>query len=393
MNSSKSRAIRPDESKIDQEGDSNSRNHSQTLAAPPHQESQYKNAPTAKQTKPAATDEDVAIRPTQLNESELELVHGYLKRHVTKLQDELDDDAVALRMLRMDRLAKQRVKLLQDVEADSEEEESRVVQSDAYRQEMDLITRHDFYKQVTHFAKSSAFETKKTMSWFKKRLGLQKRKPSNAVVQKSGNISHEGSCESEGNEDGDSTGRRQRKRRLTRGMARDSRVKKREERQTAKESWGLKSLSAAADDVEADEPVEKRTAAGTPKHHYKSVPSKLDNSEVKQLNTSTPKVSNKKSALKRAYDEVTSNPDLDLSGFVRVSKWLSPSERANMGLDRNLEIRITSIIVDRNNLEPILRFIFKVCIQILILTFHGQSFSNYFTAPRVTKRAEKSEIN
>jgi hypothetical protein len=366
VNLGNSRANTPDEYKIDQGGnkggDSNSTHCSQAIVAPPLLESQCNNDPTAQQLKTASNDNDVAVRPTQLNEGELELVHSYLKRHVTKLQDELDDDAVALRMLRMDRLAKQRVKLVQDVEADSEEEESRVVQSDAYRQEMDFITRHDFYKQVTHFTKSSNFETKKTMSWFKKRLGLHRTKPSNATLAKGGNGSQEGSCESDGNDDDHSTSQRQRKRRLTRGMARDSRVKKREERQTAKESWGLKSLSAAADDVDdADESVAKLTPSGTSKHQHKYVPNKSDNPEVRQLNT--PKVSNKKSTLKRAYDEITANPDLDLSGFVRVSKWLSPSERANMGLDRNLEIRITSIIVDGNNLEPILRFVFKVCIQ------------------------------
>jgi hypothetical protein len=176
-----------------------------------------------------------------LNEGELELVHSYLKRHVTKLQDELDDDAVALRILRMDRLAKQRVKLVQDVEADSEEEESRVVQSDAYRQEMDFITRHDFYKQVTHFTKSSNFETKKTMSWFKKRLGLQRTKPSNAVLaQGVGNGSHEGSCVSQTEtttiivlvKDKGSDG-------YTRGMARQSRVREERRRTDCKRKLGI----------------------------------------------------------------------------------------------------------------------------------------------------------
>jgi hypothetical protein len=57
---------------------------------------------------------------------------------------------------------------------------------------------------------------------------------------------------------------------------------------------------------------QKLTPSGTSKHlHTNLCPTKSDKPEVRQLNTPKDAL-NKKSTLKRAYDEITANPDLDL---------------------------------------------------------------------------------
>lgn len=313
--------------------------HSQHSRGPPSQDDHKK--------------EGVASsRPANLNHEELDILHNFLQRQTTKLHDELDDDVIAVRMVRTDQLAKERVSLMADPEADSEEEESRIVQAVAYRDQMDFIMRQEFFKQVTHDANTSNFDAK-TMYWLKKRMGLQRKKEVTNLVGRGGTRSQDPSGESDYDDEQDSSQPRgaTKARRLTRGMARHTRIKKREERQSAKESWGLRSLLAAVEDFEVKELLASSPSSEIQRQIH-------PNNKKKQA----PKVSNKKRSTKRPHNGgIVTDPDMDLSGFVPVSKWLSESERAKMGVDRKFEIKVSSIIIGGNNLEPIMRFVFKVC--------------------------------
>lgn len=294
-----------------------------------------------------------------VNQEELDMILSFLRLRSRKLLEELDDDAIEARIIRTDQLAKRRLMFTPDLEADSEEEENRIVRGDAYREEADLIVRQELCKQVANFAKVSNFSSRKTVSWLKKRIGVHTKKGSKSRNQ--GTKPRDAGDERD-HISKDDASPLQKKRRLTRGMARHTRVRRREERLSTTESSDLQSLLSAAQEFIADEPLVPNDPLDTQedgRQGDRCVIQVVDTAFVKRSDELEPSFVNH--SHEDLYLAIAKNPALDLSGFVRVSRWLSNSRNADVEVNRMLEIKVTSIIVGGNNLEPIMRFIMKVC--------------------------------
>jgi len=279
-------------------------------------------------------------RPSYLRNDELKILHEYVKGRATKLHEGLDEDAIGIRMVRTDHVIKERVSSTADPEADSEEEEDRISQAPSYRKEMDFLLKQDFFKQVAKDTNAANFH-KRTIYWLKKEMGLSRRNevrdllggPSSLVASKADNESED--------DDKDTV-----KPRLTRTMARNTRIKKREERQSTREDWGLNALTMAANDVLIELDLSEHE-----KQENVSM-NGLVHSQPQKKQQKKDQFSKKRSRQKKVNPEEA----LDLSCFIRVSKWMrSRGQRAAMNLDRKLEIRVASIVVGGTNIEPELR--------------------------------------
>lgn len=293
----------------------------------------------------------------EANQQELDMILDFLRLRSSKLQEELDEDAIGGRIVRTDQLGKRRVLFEPDLEADSEEEENRIVHGVAYREEADLLVRQELYKQVASFAKASNCHSKKTMSWLKKRIGLQKKKESRLRVN--GTLSREAGCESDDMNDYDKSQSSER-RRLTRGMARHTRVKKREERLSSSDTAALQSLLAAAEEFDVDEQLmldDQLKTQEDSRRSAKCIRHIVDTTIKALMSKPAPPIVNH--SHKEFYLAIARDTSLDLSGFVRASQWMCESESTDIDVDEELEIKVASIIVGGNNVEPIMRFLFK----------------------------------
>jgi hypothetical protein len=301
-----------------------------------------------------------------LSQPNYQILHDYLTKHSTTLQDELDDDEIALRISRMDQSAKQQTAFMIQPDVDSEDEETRIVQADAYQNHLDIIIIQEFFKQLNQFASQNEIKAKKTLNWLKKRMGLQRNQELKYIVPLWGNKSYEGSCESE-DYDEDETFHIRKKRRMTRNMARDTRIKKREERQSAREGWGLQVLRAAAEDFQLDSkpyPMEKNTI---------NVKSKNHNSGSKRSQFITSNDHGKLTSLNT------------LVGKVRASKWYRKRDKRIP--DHFTDIKVSSITVGNKIFDydmkdvAMVRFCrLKIFISLLVVTnadWHVESTINY----------------
>ena len=292
----------------------------------------------------------------EANQDELDMTLNFLRLQSARLHEELDEDAIEARIFRTNQLAKRRVVIVPDLEADSDEEENRLLQGDAYQEEEDLIARQDLCKQISKFAKSSNFHSKKTISWLKRRIGCHSTKSKRNY----GTTSQDEWGASDYNNVDDASPL-QKKRRLTRGMARHTRVRKREERMSTNESFALHSLLAAAEEFVAADPM----MLNDPLYGHEDggrgarCISQIVDTNILMLNSKPePKVVNH--SAKSFHLAIARDSSLDLAGSVRASEWLSENSKAEFEVDRTLVIKVTTIIIGGNNFEPIMRFLFKV---------------------------------
>lgn len=178
-----------------------------------------------------------------LSEGTLKRLKAYLQ---SDMMDEcLDEDAVAIKIAKLDRAASDRVRFLHDPYADSDDEDTP---DQSYEAAKEYTLALDFYKRAitdTQESNVNAPLDKKTLNWLRKALGLQKR---NELWETSGHDLKEGAEESE-DEEGSQGKSNKSKRSVTRGMVRSTRIKRRAERET-KESMNLDALVSAVEDLE-----------------------------------------------------------------------------------------------------------------------------------------------
>ena len=176
-----------------------------------------------------------------LNEATLQRLRAYLMSD--KMQEALDEDAIAVKILRTDRAASERVRFLHDPYADSEEEADDAP-NQSYQAAEDYTLALDFYKRVVTETQAETPDKvldKRTLYWLRKSLGLHRR---NELWETTGH--EQDQTDESGNDDGSQCKNR---RTVTRGMVRSTRIKRREERMT-KESMNLNALMSAVEELE-----------------------------------------------------------------------------------------------------------------------------------------------
>jgi len=182
----------------------------------------------------------------RLSEATLKRLKTYLQSE--KMNDNLDEDAIAVKILRTDRATSERVRFLHDPYADSDEEEDTPDQSYQAAEEYTLAL--DFYKRTIaecQAERPNAPMDKKTLNWLRKALGLHRR---NDLWETTGHEQNEETDDSE-DEEGSQGKPSKSRRSVTRGMVRSTRIKRRAERQT-KESINLNALASAVEDLEGE---------------------------------------------------------------------------------------------------------------------------------------------
>ena len=180
-----------------------------------------------------------------LSEGTLKRLKAYLQSDM--MDESLDEDAVAAKILKLDRAASDRVRFLHDPYADSDDDTDAPNQSYQAAEEYTLAL--DFYKRAitdTQETNVNAPLDKKTLNWLRKALGLHKR---NELWETTGHELKEDTEESEDDEEGSQDKSNKSKRTVTRGMVRSTRIKRRAERET-KESMNLNALVSAVEDLE-----------------------------------------------------------------------------------------------------------------------------------------------
>lgn len=186
----------------------------------------------------------------RLNDETLNRLKAYLQSE--KLNEKLDEDAIALKILRTDKAASDRVRFLHDPYADSDEEESTPKQS--YQAAEDYTLAMSFYKKAiaeTQDGDPNVALDKRTLNWLQKALGLHRR---NELWETTVHGQQEESEESEVDEEGsqkDGKSNKSSRRTVTRGMVRSTRIKRRTIRKT-KETTNLNALLGAVDDLEGE---------------------------------------------------------------------------------------------------------------------------------------------
>jgi len=179
---------------------------------------------------------DSVGQPDFLNESTLIALSTYLLTH----RDRLDEDELTNHMVHIDAVTTDRMRY-SDFGNDSDEEEGL---EDIYRQEEDSVLAQDFFKQAVTIAQEAAPLDKRTINWIRKEMGFVKKK--DEILAKSSVAKAKDHNTDESEDSGE-----QPQMRLTRTQARNTRVKKREER-SAKDNQGLQDLFAAVNELELD---------------------------------------------------------------------------------------------------------------------------------------------
>jgi hypothetical protein len=178
-----------------------------------------------------------------------------LKSYLQSNQSEyLDEDAIAVRILRIDRVASERVRFHHDLCEDSEEEnDAASALQKAYQAAEEYTLALDFYKKVVADVQEKNPDTpldKRTRNWLRKAVGLQNRND----LWETTTAGQQGERSDESDDDDAASQpfeKGPKPRRLTRGMARSSRIRKQEERMN-RENMDLAALILAVTDLEAE---------------------------------------------------------------------------------------------------------------------------------------------
>jgi hypothetical protein len=178
--------------------------------------------------------------PDHLDEDTLEGIKSYLKDF--QVRTPLDEDEIAMLMVKADRNVEQRARY--NANPLDEEVDEELLQKDLYKEEEEYLVGHDFMKEMAaklnENRKRGANVDKKTLNWVKRAAGLNRKDyhtPHSAM-----------------RDDGESDEGGVKKvvpRRYTRGMARTTRIKKKEEF-IFKDTLGIKSLLKAIEDMEPE---------------------------------------------------------------------------------------------------------------------------------------------
>jgi hypothetical protein len=188
-------------------------------------------------------------RNHNLNEDTLKMVKSYLQ---SDQGEYLDEDAIAVRILRMDRVTSERVRFHHDPCEDSEEEnDAASALRKAYQAAEEYTIALDFYKKVVAGVQEKNPDTpldKRTLNRLRKAMGLQNR---NDLWETTAGQQGEKSDESDDDAGSQPSKKGPKPRRLTRGMARSTRIRKQEERVT-RENMDLDALMSAVMDLEEE---------------------------------------------------------------------------------------------------------------------------------------------
>ena len=176
-----------------------------------------------------------------LNENTLNL----LKSHLQSYRGEyLDEDMIAARILKMDRIKRRRFQC--DLSDASEDEDTGLRQ--AHQAVEDYSLTLDFYNNTVTRTRKENPDTvldKRTLNWLRKEMGLHCR---DDLWETPVDNQAEQSDEAD-DEDGLQGAKR---RRYTRGVARSTRIRKREQRSMMTENKGLHALMLAVTDLEKE---------------------------------------------------------------------------------------------------------------------------------------------
>lgn len=181
------------------------------------------------------------------NEDTLNRLKVYLQSD--KMHECLDEDAIAVKILKTDTATSERVRFLHDPYADSDEEETTPKQS--YQAAEDYTLAMSFYKKVIAETQDEDPDNgldKRTLNWLQKALGLHRR---NELWETTVHEQQEETEESDQDEERSQQEKSKSRRTVTRGMVRSTRIKRRAERKT-KESMNLNALLGAVDDLEGE---------------------------------------------------------------------------------------------------------------------------------------------
>ena len=273
---------------------------------------------------------ELSPRPSYLNKKELSLLCSYLNKQIDSLTDALDEDELLIRINKTERLARERVESRRNPSIyplfDSEDEEYKSDDDRLYQEEVDFIMRHDFFRQMVDETNASKFD-KKTMNWLRKKMELLGRKEHLDTIGRKFVPPREQTDESFD----ESELYKQPTKRLTRGMAKNSRIRRREERES-RENLGITALLESVEEMEANKMLSReRYELEGHIHNIRSdgslSPSSL-NEKNKQSGTKinifkTAKKSNKRRRANEGIQGEGKIPKsgLKLSGFVQISKW------------------------------------------------------------------------
>lgn len=185
-----------------------------------------------------------ALRGNDLEEETLKSLKTYLRDKATR--ENLDEDDVATHMVRTDRIATDRIRYHYDPNEDTDDEDDQLMEW--FHEEENNVLAHDFFKHVVSKAQheSPAPLDKKTVNWLKKAMGLVHRRHDDLL----GTSRHQAASR-EQSEDSDGDSVAPKPKRLTRGMTRSTRVRKREQR-AFRENQGLDALLSAVAELEAE---------------------------------------------------------------------------------------------------------------------------------------------
>lgn len=198
----------------------------------------------------AEADEKLPERPHHhrhnLNEDTLKMLKSYLQLDQGEY---LDEDAIAVRMLRTDRVTSERIRFYYaygDSEEDDDDDDDAALRR-AYQAAEDYTLALDFYKKAvadTQAANPNSVIDKRTLNWLRRAMGLHRH---NDLWETTPGHLAEQSDESD--DEAGSQGPKPRRR--TRGMARSTRIRKREQRVT-RENMDLDALMMAVTDLEKE---------------------------------------------------------------------------------------------------------------------------------------------
>lgn len=187
-----------------------------------------------------------------LNEETLKRLKDYLSSE--RLNEGLDEDAIALKILRTEKQTLERVKFLHGpyVDSDDENDSDSAQQTQSYQAAEEYTIALEFYKRIVAEVQSENPDKKldlKTLNWLRRALGLHRRAELlAATVETREEEEREGETD-ESEDEGNGSQADKKKRTATRG--RSSRIKKKAARRT-KESMNLNALTSAVDDLEKE---------------------------------------------------------------------------------------------------------------------------------------------
>eukprot|EP00547_Thalassionema_nitzschioides_P001014 CAMPEP_0194207414 /NCGR_PEP_ID=MMETSP0156-20130528/6166_1 /TAXON_ID=33649 /ORGANISM="Thalassionema nitzschioides, Strain L26-B" /LENGTH=1028 /DNA_ID=CAMNT_0038934175 /DNA_START=177 /DNA_END=3263 /DNA_ORIENTATION=+ len=296
-------------------------------------------------------------RPTYLNENELRVLNDYLKNQTETLTDTLDEDELLSFMKKTELVARESANFHQPpsviLQSDSEDEGYDSKNYQLYQEELNYIMKNMFFRQMVNDTNASKFD-KKTMNWLRKSIGLSRRTELQDTIGRRSAGSRDQTDESQ---DENELYLRPTKR-LTRGMARTSRIRKREERES-RENQGLTALLEVIEVEEANGLVlsnkdEHSGANGDLKLLIDISSGESGSSEEGAIRLKTPRKSNKRSRNERSIEDekLMATEDIELSGIVRISKWKHEKQVSLSGYNRKLGVKISSIIVGKVNIQP-----------------------------------------